>query len=780
MPITPAIENRAARRRRLRRSGSMVGLSMLATTGLLGAYLGNPRLTRSYAAATYCGGGGVVNESGLAAAIATYVANPASCDTILVSGNITLTADIPGIWTGAPTASPAAISNAVPLTIKGPGMAPTIDGASAWSGFNAYLTGGLIIDGVVMQNFLTSSTTAPDGIARSAGAAVANNGPVTVTGSFFIDNSVTVTSGTGGAVSAQGKVTVTNSSFSGNSASGPGGAIYSAGDVEVATSVFTGNSASNGGAIRGSGAVTLTNSQFTSNTTVTGSGGALYNDPYSGAGSTTVTGSTFSANTAAANGGAIGSAWISDVTNSTFDANSADGNGGAISLKAIFEAGNEVNFSTFNGNSAAQGGALYVYYASNAAVTNSIFWGNAATDAGDDVYGYLYATITESYNLLSNSTSMKISEYPVPAAQTPDATDVVGQNPNLGALADNGGTVMAYITPLLTMALPAGSPALDVANPVVATPTTDERGTGFVRVSNSRADMGAFELQSSAGVTVAVTPYPSTKSVKYGYGAPTFKFKATTGTPPVAFAGSWTTVPTCALVLPPPARPYGSGSYGPVLPVGVYPVVCSGGVGSDGESVTYTDGTFTVIPAYAVKVTPKAGSWTVGQTPPSLGYSASGFKNGETFASSGMTAPTCSVFTGLGGTGSPVTIDSATPAGTYYNHCSGAVTSANYVSPVQYGSGGVVKVLAAVTPTATRMSPTYGYARGGTKVHIYGSGFVAGTTVTIGGVTCTRVVVQRYGTEVDCYTGAHAVGLVDVVVTTPGGTATLTNGYRYK
>jgi len=79
-------------------------------------------------------------------------------------------------------------------------------------------------------------------------------------------------------------------------------------------------------------------------------------------------------------------------------------------------------------------------------------------------------------------------------------------------------------------------------------------------------------------------------------------------------------------------------------------------------------------------------------------------------------------------------IKSAPPARTCSSNCSGAETSANYVSPAQCGTDGGVKVLAEGTPTATKRSLTRGYARGGTKVHIYGSGFLAVTTATIVGV----------------------------------------------
>src|SRR5581483_8206415 len=63
-----------------------------------------------------------------------------------------------------------------------------------------------------------------------------------------------------------------------------------------------------------------------------------------------------------------------------------------------------------------------------------------------------------------------------------------GTNPLLGALASNGGATQ-------TMALQTGSPAIDKgSNP--ANLATDQRGTGFARVSGAAADIGAFEVQS--------------------------------------------------------------------------------------------------------------------------------------------------------------------------------------------------------------------------------------------------------------------------------------------
>jgi hypothetical protein len=75
--------------------------------------------------------------------------------------------------------------------------------------------------------------------------------------------------------------------------------------------------------------------------------------------------------------------------------------------------------------------------------------------------------------------------------------DLIGVDPKLGPLADNGG-------PTRTMALLATSPAIDAGSNTAAVDaqghalSTDQRGTGFARL-NGTVDIGAFEVQSTAG-----------------------------------------------------------------------------------------------------------------------------------------------------------------------------------------------------------------------------------------------------------------------------------------
>ncbi|QNK81641.1 IPT/TIG domain-containing protein [Nakamurella sp. PAMC28650] len=85
-------------------------------------------------------------------------------------------------------------------------------------------------------------------------------------------------------------------------------------------------------------------------------------------------------------------------------------------------------------------------------------------------------------------------------------------------------------------------------------------------------------------------------------------------------------------------------------------------------------------------------------------------------------------------------------------------------------------------PTATSLTPTSGLTAGNTPVTITGTNFVVGaTTVTIGGnvVPAGNVTVGNGGTTASFATPPHALGAVDVTVTTPGGASTLTAAYTY-
>lgn len=81
-------------------------------------------------------------------------------------------------------------------------------------------------------------------------------------------------------------------------------------------------------------------------------------------------------------------------------------------------------------------------------------------------------------------------------------------------------------------------------------------------------------------------------------------------------------------------------------------------------------------------------------------------------------------------------------------------------------------------PTVTSMTPNTGTTAGGTAVTITGKDFIGATGVTFGGTAATSVVVVS-DTSITCVTPAKTAGAKDVIVTTPAGSGTKTNGFTY-
>ena len=82
-------------------------------------------------------------------------------------------------------------------------------------------------------------------------------------------------------------------------------------------------------------------------------------------------------------------------------------------------------------------------------------------------------------------------------------------------------------------------------------------------------------------------------------------------------------------------------------------------------------------------------------------------------------------------------------------------------------------------PTATpALSPASGTTAGGTTVTITGTDLGDTTGVTFGGTAATSVTPIS-DTQVTCVTPAKTAGALNVVITTPAGSVTKTNGYTY-
>jgi len=111
-----------------------------------------------------------------------------------------------------------------------------------------------------------------------------------------------------------------------------------------------------------------------------------------------------------------------------------------------------------------------------------------------------------------------------------------------------------------------------------------------------------------------------------------------------------------------------------------------------------------------------------------------------------------------------------TNAGNWPYYCS------IHSSPTGTAMNGVVHV-ASPAPTLVTVNPGAGPTAGGTSVTLGGTNFTAGCTVTFGGSAAAATV--QNATTINATTPAHAGGTVAVVVTCPGGTATLNNAFTF-
>ena len=84
----------------------------------------------------------------------------------------------------------------------------------------------------------------------------------------------------------------------------------------------------------------------------------------------------------------------------------------------------------------------------------------------------------------------------------------------------------------------------------------------------------------------------------------------------------------------------------------------------------------------------------------------------------------------------------------------------------------------APTPSISFVNPSSGQTTGFTAFTIFGTNFTGATSVTVGGVAATSIVVVS-STAITALSPAHSVGAIDIVVVTPNGTATLVGGFTY-
>lgn len=265
---------------------------------------------------------------------------------------------------------------------------------NTYSGNKAYNGGGLynlgIIDAIENEVYSNNSATL-------AGGAITNFATINTINATFTNNSTTDENSFGGAIFNSGKIGSINGIFDGNTSTSAGGAITNVGEISSISGKFTNNQAKIAGGAIVTGDVrneTLTlnanlkeikNSIFENNkaTDKSGGGGAIMNNQFTN--TLTINSSSFNSNSAN-DGGAIFNTGSLAVSNSTFTNNTAQRTGGAIANVSDTE--QKVN--------------------ANLTVQNSNFYNNQSDMAGGAIYTDSTLTVKKS-NFYNNRTNKTVS-----------------------------------------------------------------------------------------------------------------------------------------------------------------------------------------------------------------------------------------------------------------------------------------------------------------------------------------------------------------------------------
>jgi CSLREA domain-containing protein len=283
-------------------------------------------------------------------------------------------------------------------------------------------------------------------------------------------------------------IVLTGGSTYGRSLTGANEDANGSGDLDIRTDPLTIQVAGPGGAIiEGTGApsggrvIQILDSVAVSIVGVTirngnvpiGDGGGIY-----AYGPLTLADSTVSGNFAGGFGGGIENDFPSTITNVTLSGNTANFSGGGIdndegraTLNNVTVTGNKADA---DGNGTGGGGGV-----AGGFTMNTIVAGNTVATPGLATASSDCAGTSLGHNLIGNTVNC--------SSFTPATGDIIGVDPLLAPLADNGG-------PTPTHALIPGSQAIGSAGPESA--PTDQRGVP------RNSDIGAYEFATCGKVVV--------------------------------------------------------------------------------------------------------------------------------------------------------------------------------------------------------------------------------------------------------------------------------------
>jgi CSLREA domain-containing protein len=440
-----------------------------------------------------CTSGGGADSITLPAGMYT-LSIPGRGEDMAATGDLDLTSDvtISGAGAGTTIISANDLDRAIDVLID---VRVTIQGVTIQGGNVPDHGGGITNAGMLTVNNSAVSSNRTSSYLGGSGSGIFNQGTLTITNSTVSKNS-NWPFGEGGGVSNTGLLTIERSTIAEN-VSSTGGGVVNYGTASISASSVTANESmpadtgGAGGGIWNSGTLTLSRSMIQNNRALFGGGISNRRDS-----SMTITESTIAGNHVLASrfdstGGGMLNQGSVTVVNSTISGNIADGIGGGLasygttSLNNVTIAQNRADPAPY-----VIGGGLFV---GNGTVTakNTLIGGNTDTSgqAPDCAFGFT----SQGYNLVQNPVNCMISGDPT--------GNLLGVDPRLGPLQDNGG-------PTPTHALLSGSPAIDAGHPAApgsgeyACAATDQRGITRPQDGNgdgvARCDIGAYELEGQA------------------------------------------------------------------------------------------------------------------------------------------------------------------------------------------------------------------------------------------------------------------------------------------
>jgi hypothetical protein len=358
------------------------------------------------------------------------------------------------------------------LIVGSPGLSGQIgydgQGGGIFNQATLTLSNCLVLSNSVVGGMGGSATSggAGDG-GKGLGGGVYNAG-----GNLFLNQCVF-----NGNTSVGGQGGSATTGYAGYAGNGLGGAVctISGTNVLTACSLMDGLAmGGQGGVVTGGGSPGIGGQGY---------GGGLYSESTVAFINSTVSGNNATAGTGGGGpGGGVGGGVYNDsnmsLTNCTIANNGANGSssdfGGGIHNDGTVQ----VFDSTIAGNQADYGGG----FDGSITAGNTILAGNSATTAGPDGSGTINSL---DYNLIQTFSGLSVVGITTHV--------IIGENPLLGPLVDNGG-------PTFTMALLSGSPAIDQGKTFGI--ATDQRGAprpyDLPSIANAGggdgSDIGAFEF----------------------------------------------------------------------------------------------------------------------------------------------------------------------------------------------------------------------------------------------------------------------------------------------